>query len=456
VDNMDSKTLWLAVLTKISGDLGPDAVDMWLKPAKPLVFENGALKLEIPNQVFFQTLRDRYEQHIIAAMREITGGDAILEYSIPMGSSAPPAQPLPPEPVETVFETRQSHGGSAFSNRLNPNYVFDEFVEGPSNRFACGVARAVAKKFGDKTNNPFVIFSKPGLGKTHILHAIGNEIIRTNAGSKVLYLSGEEFVYEYIESLQKKSSDAFRKKFRSLDCFLVDDIQFVAGKEASEKEFFYTFNALVESKKQIVLTSDRMPNELAIDERLSSRLLAGIVSEIKPPDEETRIAILRKKRDKNKFNIPDDVIKFLGENIKVSIREMEGALNQINIYCTIHNTQPTIPVARELLGAMVAEEHVSVNIDIIKRVVARHFKLDMEDLNSKKKSQSISWPRQIAMFLAHEMTECSLPEIGRAFDRDHSTVVHARDQVKRKLEEDPFFSVEINQIKTDIKSVEKL
>ena len=455
MDNMDAKTLWIAVIAKISGTLGPDAVDMWLKPAKPLVFENNALKLEIPNQVFFQTLRDRYEQHIISAMREITGVEAILEYSIPMGSSAPHSPILPPEQPEPRMEPRRA-AHSTFPNRLNPNYIFDEFVEGPSNRFACGVARAVAKKFGDKTSNPFVIFSKPGLGKTHILHAIGNEIIRNNAGSKVLYLSGEEFVYEYIESLQKKSSDAFRKKFRSLDCFLVDDIQFVAGKEASEKEFFYTFNALVESKKQIVLTSDRMPNELAIDERLSSRLLAGIVSEIKPPDDETRIAILRKKRDKNKFSIPDDVIKFLGENIKASIREMEGALNQINIYCTIHNTQPTIPVARELLGAMVAEERISVNIDIIKRVVSRHFKLDIEELNSKKKSQSISWPRQIAMFLAHEMTECSLPEIGRAFDRDHSTVVHARDQVKRKLEEDPFFSVEINQIKTDIKSVEKL
>jgi len=449
VENTDAKNLWTAVTAKIAHDISADAAEMWLKPVKALVFDHNSLKLEVPNQVFYQTLRERYEKNIMAALRDITGAEAIVEYSIPMGSSSP-APLSAPEHIQPR-QPEHRHSQAAFPNRLNPNYIFDEFVEGPSNRFACGVGRAVAKKVGDKTSNPFVIFSKPGLGKTHILHAIGNEIIKNSAGAKVLYLSGEEFVYEYIESLQNKTSDSFRKKYRSLDCFLVDDIQFVAGKEASEKEFFYTFNALVESKKQIVLTSDRMPNELSIDQRLSSRLLAGIVAEIKPPDEETRIAILRKKRDKNRFAIPDEVINFLGASITASVREMEGALYQLNSYCAIHNSAPTVSVAKELLGALIdGEKRVSVDIDTIKNSVARQYKLDVEDFNSKKKSHSISWPRQIAMYLAHELTECSLPEIGRAFDRDHSTVVHARDQVKRKLESDPFFSAEINQMKSEI------
>lgn len=456
MEKLDAKNIWAEIINRISAKIGTDAVDMWLKPIKPLFFENNALKLEIPNQVFYQTLRDRYEPDLITALRSITGGEANVEYNIPMGASNTTAAPMPPPMLDERHEIRA--GMTAFPNRLNPNYIFQEFVEGPSNRFACGVANAVSKKLGDRTNNPFVIFSRPGLGKTHLLHAIGNEILKSSANAKVLYMSGEEFVFEYIESLQKKTSDAFRRKYRSLDCFLVDDIQFVAGKEASEKEFFYTFNALVESKKQIVLTSDRMPNELAIDERLSSRLLAGIVAEIKPPDAETRIAILRRKRDKNKFSIPDDVVNFLGEHIKASIREMEGALYQINTYCSIHNAQPTIPVAREILGALLVSDdrQSSVSMDSIKKVVARHFKLPVEEFNSKRKSHSIAWPRQIAMYLSHELTECSLPEIGKAFDRDHSTVVHARDQVKRKLDEDPFFSAEINQIKTDIRSVENL
>ena len=270
-------------------------------------------------------------------------------------------------------------------------------------------------------------------------------------------MSGEEFVGEYIEALQNKSSESFRKKYRSLDCFLMDDIQFVAGKSASELEFFYTFNALFESRKQIVLSSDRTPQQLDLDERLSSRLLSGIITEIKKPNLETRIAILRQKRDSIHFDIGDDVIAFIAEGIQTNIRELEGSLFRLVSYCSTHGVIPTIPIAKELLADILSqeEERLAINVGSIKKVVGKHFKINTEDFTSKRKTQSVAWPRQIAMFLCTELTDLSLPEIGREFNRDHSTVVHARDLVKEKVKTDPFFAAEINQIISDIKAVDK-
>ena len=271
-----------------------------------------------------------------------------------------------------------------------------------------------------------------------------------------MYMSGEEFVNEYIESMHQKTGDAFRKKYRFLDCFLVDDIQFVVGKAASSEAFFYTFNTLFESGKQIVLSSDRSPQQLEWDERLSSRLLSGISTEIKYPNTEARIAILRQKRDSMNFIVGDDVITFLAEGMQTNIRQLEGALNTLRGYCTTHGITPTIPIAKELLvDYLTTEKENTVSVNTIKKVVGKHFNIRMEDFNAKRKTQSIAWPRQIAMFLTTELTDLSLPEIGREFNRDHSTVVHARDLVKEKVTTDPFFTAEINQIIADIKGVDK-
>lgn len=455
MDSLANSEILTPIFTEIETILGKDTYDMWLRPAA-FNFEGQTLTITLPNQFWQKTIQARYEHMIKDAFLKHTGLDIAVSYIIkevkdPVQTVLEEAQPQPVVQAAPIIKR------NPFPARLNSSYRFDNFIESPSNRFAYKAAQAVVNKLGNRENNPLVIYSTPGLGKTHLLHAIGNQILQQNPNARVLYMSGEEFVSEYIEALQNKSSESFRKKYRSLDCFLMDDIQFVAGKSASELEFFYTFNALFESRKQIVLSSDRTPQQLDLDERLSSRLLSGIITEIKKPNLETRIAILRQKRDSINFDIGDDVISFIAEGIQTNIRELEGSLFRLVSYCSTHGVIPTIPIAKELLADILTqeEERLAVNVNAIKKVVGKHFKIDMEDFVSKRKTQSVAWPRQIAMFLATELTDLSLPEIGREFNRDHSTVVHARDLVKDKIKADPFFSAEINQIISDIKAVDK-
>ncbi|WP_424245561.1 chromosomal replication initiator protein [Elusimicrobium posterum] len=448
--NEDTKN---RVLTNLEAVFGKEACDMWLRPLT-LNITDEELVVILPNKFWSKTIADRYTESLKSEIELETGKNLNVRYEVALEEP----QPLYTAPVAPVIqEPQQRIIKNPFPSRLNPNYTFEGFIEGPQNRFAYRAAEAVVKKLGDRTNNPLVIYSTPGLGKTHLLHAIGNKILKDNPSAKVQYMSGEEFVSEYIESLQNRNSEVFRKKNRNVDCFLMDDIQFVAGKESSVQEFFYTFNALFESKKQIVLTSDRTPQQLGIDPRLSSRLLSGIVAEIKRPDLETRIAILRQKRDTSGFDVGDDVIAFIAEGVQASIRELEGCLFRLTTYCNIHGVTATIPIAREVLSDILSieEKRLLINANTIKKVVGKHFKIDIIDFNSKRKNHSIAWPRQIAMYLATELTDMSLPEIGREFERDHSTVVHAREKIKEEVENDPFFATQINQIISDIKAVDK-
>ncbi len=454
VENLQAYPELVPVFKDIENIIGKAPYDMWLNPAK-FSYDNSLLTITLPNQFWGNTIRERYETIIKDAFLKHLGAEINVVYQYAAQSAAPiinSAQDVIPAPAAATPVLKRN----PFASRLNSSYTFDNFIESPSNRFAYKAAEAVVNKLGNRENNPLVIYSAPGLGKTHLLHAIGNQILKTNPNAKVLYMSGEEFVSEYIEALQNKSSESFRKKYRSLDCFLMDDIQFVAGKSASEVEFFYTFNALFESRKQIVLSSDRTPQQLDLDERLSSRLLSGIIAEVKRPNLETRIAILRQKRDSTNFDIGDDVLAFIAEGIQTNIRELEGSLFRLVAYCNMHGIVPTIAIAKELLADILTNEtDLSINVNSIKKIVGKHFNIKMEDFNSKRKTQSIAWPRQVAMYLTTELTDLSLPEIGREFNRDHSTVVHARDTVKERVEADPFFAAEINQIILDIKAVDK-
>lgn len=454
MDNLQAYPQLVPVFQDIENIIGKDTYDMWLRPAQ-FSYEGNTLTISLPNQFWGKTIRERYEHIIMDAFLKHLGAEITIVYNV---SAQEPA--ISVNSAQDVISVSQYMPSlpkkNPFPSRLNSSYTFDNFIESPSNRFAYKAAEAVVHKLGNRENNPLVIYSAPGLGKTHLLHAIGNQILKENPHAKVLYMSGEEFVSEYIEALQNKASESFRKKYRSLDCFLMDDIQFVAGKSASEVEFFYTFNALFESRKQIVLSSDRTPQQLDLDERLSSRLLSGIIAEVKRPNLETRIAILRQKRDSINFDIGDDVLSFIAEGIQTNIRELEGSLFRLVAYCGMHGVTPTISIAKELLSDILTNEtDLSINVNSIKKIVGKHFNVKMEDFNSKRKTQSIAWPRQIAMFLTTELTDLSLPEIGREFNRDHSTVVHARDVVKEKVEIDPFFAAEINQIILDIKAVDK-
>lgn len=450
MDNTSQNAIPAPVLTEIETVVGQELFDIWLRPAG-FRYENNQLFIELPNPFWGKIIQTRYEQIIKESFLKHCGVEITVEYIFKdtTSPSAPVAAPAVAVPIRR----------NPFVSNLNSSFTFDNFIESASNRFAYRMAEAVVNKLGNRQNNPLFIYSTPGLGKTHLLHAIGNKILQTNPNARVLYKSGEEFVNDYVDSVVNKDRENFRKKYHQLDCFLMDDIQFVVGttKVGSEAEFFYTFNALFDNKKQIVLTSDKTPQELQLEERLSSRLLSGIVTEIKQPNVETRIAILRQKRDSIQFDIGDDVLAFIAEGIQTNIRELEGSFFSLVSFCTSHGITPTIGVAQEVLAdALSQEEHkLAINVNLIKKIVGKHFKINMEDFNSKRKTQSITWPRQIAMYLATELTDLSLPEIGREFNRDHSTVVHARDLIKEKIDADPFFTAEINQIILDIKAVDK-
>lgn len=456
LDNIEKYPQLGSVFQDLEQIIGKDTYDMWLRPAK-IDFNGTTLSISLPNQFWGNTIRERYEHIIKDAFLKHLGAAIEIAYQIEPETEQTPTVTSAQDVISTYTAQQQpaSVKVNPFVSRLNSSYTFENFIESPSNRFAYKAAEAVAHKLGARENNPLVIYSSPGLGKTHLLHAIGNQILKDNPSAKVLYMSGEEFVSEYIESLQNKVHDSFRKKCRTLDCFLMDDIQFVSGKEACIEEFFNTFNALFDSGKQIVLSSDRTPQQLEWNERLSSRLLSGITTEIKRPNLETRIAILRQKRDSINFDIGDDVLAFIAEGIQTNVRELEGSLFRLVAYCSMHSVTPSIAIAKELLSdILVAGKDVSVNVNTIKKMVGKHFNIRMEDFNSKRKTQSVAWPRQIAMFLTTDLTDLSLPEIGREFNRDHSTVVHARDTVKEKINTDPFFAAEINQIILDIKAVD--
>ena len=454
MDNFSSDDILASVLQQLENKIGKDLYEMWFS-ATSFEFNGNHVTVSVPNDYLLKTIQTRYEQLLRDLFLQY-GADTSISYTVKevkdpvqhILETAQPAIPVTPAPVIK----------NTFPSRLNEIYRFDNFIEAPSNRFAYNLALAVANKPGQRLNNPLFIYSTPGLGKTHLLHAIGNQICQNNPSAKVLYMAAEEFVAEYVQSISTNSTDAFRRKYRSLDCLLMDDIQFVAGKsdKVSVQEFFYTFNALFESGKQIVLSSDRTPQQLDLDERLSSRLLSGPSCEIKKPYLEMRIAILNQKRDAIHFDVGDDVIAFIAEGIQTNIRELEGAFFKLSSYCSIHNIVPTIPIAKELLSDILSleEKRLSVNVNSIKKVVGKHFKVSMEDFEAKRKTQAVAWPRQIAMYLCTELTDMSLPEIGRAFKRDHSTVVHARDLVKEKVTFDPFFASLINQMILDIKTAD--
>lgn len=445
MDNLQNNPVLVPIFQEVEQIIGKDTYELWFKEAQ-FIYESPILTVILPNAVWKKTIEERYQRIITDAFLKHLGTEIQISYQII--DKAPTTTNI----KEFLTPTPRVN---PFAQRLNSEFTFENFVESPSNRFACKAAETVSNKLGSKGYNPLVIFAAPGLGKTHLLHAIGNQILKNNPQAKVLYVSGEDFVSEYILSLQNKSSNDFRQKYHTLDCLLMDDIQAVVGKKACEQEFFFIFNKLFGGQKQIVLSSDRTPQQLEMEERLSSRLLSGVVTEIKRPDLETRIAILRKKSEAINFTLGDDVIFLIAEGIQTSVRELEGALNRLRAWCLVNRIVPSIPVAKEILSDMlVDEDHSFVSVTAIKKIVGKHFSVKMEDFNSKKKNQTIAWPRQIAMYLTTTMTDLSLPEIGREFNRDHSTVVHARDLVKDKINTDPFFTAEINQIISEIKAVD--
>ncbi|MBL0058915.1 MAG: chromosomal replication initiator protein DnaA [Elusimicrobia bacterium] len=352
--------------------------------------------------------------------------------------------PIPAPKTESHFTDEQ----------FNPKYTFESFVVGPSNRFAQAAGMAVAKDPG-KAYNPVFLYGGVGLGKTHILHAIGHAIRQNRPGARVLYVTSERFINEFIDGLRFDKMKDFRSKYRNLDCLLIDDIQSLTGKENSMEEFYYTFNSLYDSRKQIIISSDRTPGETKVSARLVSRFEWGVVADIQPPDLETRIAILRKKAASENIFVPDDVILYIASQIRSNIRELEGSLIRIVAFSSLTGTPLTIDSARETLKDIVsaADSSRPVRIEDIQEVVAAHFNLDLRDMKSKRRTDAIAFPRQIAMYIARTLTECSTTEIGDAFGgKDHTTVMHACTKIKGKMTSDPYFTALVNKISQQIKN----
>lgn len=441
-------SLWQEAVERLRPEIGDDNVELWLKPVEALLLENRALRVKTPNKFFREYISQNYQRRLENFLKQATGSDIFLEYIVAkdVQNHIPEAAPVP---------TAQPQSEFAFGD-LNPRYTFSSFVVGASNRFAHATAEAIWKNPG-KQFNPFFIYGGVGLGKTHLMHAIGHAIRKEHARARVLYTTSEQFVNEYINSLRYDKPDAFRGKYRNLDCLLIDDIQFLIAKGRSEEEFFYTFNSLFDSRKQIVISSDRAPKEMAPSEqRLISRFEWGVVADMRAPDLETRIAILRKKAEAEQLFVPDDVILFIASSIKTNIRELEGSLIRLSAFASLTGSHLTVDMAKTILkDSIVADTSNPVRIETIQKQVAHKYSLDVKDLKSRSRTNEIAFPRQLAMYLSCTLTDLSTTDIGTAFGgRDHTTVIHARDKIAALLEKDPFFVEMVNKIVEKIRAVE--
>jgi len=445
--------IWSQVLDVLRPQLSKEVFELWFIPVKPSSFENNCLTLAVPNKFFSDWFRANYHRKIEVLLGQLTRQEVALSYNVC-------ADALPPPPSAAVFSsTPPAARGKATDPQLtspfNQKYTFDSFVVGPSNRFAQAASEAVAKDPG-KSFNPLFIYGGVGLGKTHLMHAVGNHITAARPGSKALYITSERFINEFIDSLRYDKPADFRNKYRNLDCLLIDDIQFLMGKGRSEEEFFYTFNSLFDSRKQIVISSDRPPKEISsLEERLISRFEWGVVADIQPPDLETRIAILRTNASADRLHVPEDVILFLANQVKSNIRELEGSLIRVVAFSHLTGSPLSVDTTREIIKDIITKDEVPepVAIETIQKVVAAHFNLTVKDMCSQKRTDSIAFPRQIAMYIARTLTDYSTTEIGEYFSgKDHTTVMHACNKIKTKLSSDPYFVALINKIMQKIKA----
>jgi len=390
------------------------------------------LKLAVPNDFTKGILESRYKDLIVNALKLLTSKKYNIDFIVTT--------------EEKIEENQKNHNNEKsnivvndeMSTMLNPKYTFDSFVIGNSNRFAHAASLAVAESPA-KAYNPLFIYGGVGLGKTHLMHAIGHYILHNNPKSQVVYVSSEKFTNQLINSIKDDKNVEFRNKYRNIDILLVDDIQFIAGKERTQEEFFHTFNALYEANKQIIISSDRPPKEIpTLEDRLRSRFEWGLIADIQAPDFETRMAILKKKADVEKLNIPNEVMVYIATKIKSNIRELEGALIRIVAFSSLTNKEISVDLASEALKDIISSKQTrQVTIDIIQEVVANYYNLKIEDLKSARRTRNIAFPRQIAMYLSRKLTDMSLPKIGEEFGgRDHTTVIHAYEKISNNLKKD--------------------
>lgn len=436
--SLSIQDIWKRVEELLDGELTKISLDTWIKTAKPLHIENDLFVLEAPSEFNRDILKSRYITLISNAIKTITNKVYEIEVITRDANNAT---------AESNIEEKKPH-----SSLLNPKYTFDTFVRGSGNQFAHAGAVAVAE-FPAKKYNPFFIYGGVGLGKTHLMHAIGHYVLEQNANARVLYVTSEKFTNELINSIKDVKNEEFRNKYRNIDVLLIDDIQFIVGKERTQEEFFHTFNALYEAQKQIVISSDKAPKEFnTLEERLRSRFEWGLIADIQPPDIETRIAILKKKAQLDKIVVSDDVIFYIADNILSNIRELEGALNRVIAFSSLTNRPITLELTQECLKQLISSSNNrEITPSTIMKTVGRYFDINPDLLTGSKRSRDITYPRQLAMYLCRELTDLSLPKIGQAFGgKDHTTVLHACEKVQEEIQKNSETRRAISEMKKNI------
>ena len=415
-----SQSLWSLLQEQLQQQLDPEEFATWFRPLKVRTEGADRLVLLAPNSRFLHTLEESYRPTVDRALADIDGPAFEVIFSL--------------EERETSAEAPIS------TSHFSPKYLFQTFVVGKSNEFAHAAAEAVAKN-PSHSYNPLFLYGGVGLGKTHLLHAIGHEILRAQPQARVLYLAAEQFVNELINSIRFDRMPAFRERYRTIDVLLIDDVQFLANKERTQEEFFHTFNTLYTSQKQIILSSDSSPRNIpTLEERLRSRFEWGLTADIQPPDLETKVAILQRKAYLENLQVPDEVAEFIAQQVRSNIRELEGLLNRVMAFGSLTGKPLTLSLARETLKDMLPEEGRKPAATEIVKAVARHYDLKISEIKSKNNSRQIVFPRQVAMYLCKQLTDLSYPEIGKLFnDKHHSTVMYSEEVVQKKRESDPDF-----------------
>ncbi len=448
----DNNTIWDEACKQLKGILSGDIYDRWIAVIQCLEVSGNNLQLAVANDFYKDWLEENYFPMIRKAVMIVSGKEMDITLTVDSSCFGPIKEDPEPEPHAPISLPSLGFGQKKPSHNLNQNYMFSSYVVGASNQFAHAAAMAVANS-PSRTYNPLFLYGGVGLGKTHLMQAIGNHMAAKKPRAKICYITCESFTNEYIEALQNNSVSAFRKKYRKIDMLMIDDIQFLDGKQRLQEEFFHTFNALFESHKQIVLTSDRTPSEMAgLTPRLISRFEWGLITELGKPDVETRTAILRKKAELLNLHIDHVLLDYLAERISSNIRSLEGALIRVASYISLTNQHVDIAKIDELLRDLLDKEsQATINVDIIQRTVAEHFDLRQSDILGKRRSRDVAWPRQIAMHLSRTMTTQSFPVIGRAFSRNHATILYAHDQVSEKAKDDRTLQQTISILRDKVK-----
>lgn len=441
--SIDLSKIWDKILDYTKQEIGERAFENWFTQTRLSSITDDELVIEVPSNFFKDWIYDHYRDILNISILKTIGKVIPVSFEIKASLAAKKSWDLQPAAISRPIQKKPFY--------LNPRYTFEGFVVGSSNRFAHAATMAIAESPA-KAYNPLFIYGGVGLGKTHLMQAACHYISEKQNDLRLFYTSSERFTNELISAIQNRTTAKFREKYRNVDVLLIDDVHFIAGKESTQEEFFHTFNVLYDAHKQIVLSSDRPPKTIpGLEERLVSRFEWGLVTDVQPPDLETRIAILKKKAERNLTNLPEDVLYFIAEVIKTNIRELEGALIKVIAYASLENKVISLALTKDVLKDVLLEEEKKISIELIQKKVADYFDVKISELKAKKRNRQIAYPRQIAMYLSRELTNMTLPDIGEHFGgRDHSTVIHSYEKILKELKKNQNVKNLLNRLTLEI------